>query len=300
MSAGTTIAAPRAGDAPAADSDAEAAKIVLLPGRVTVPDKVGHHDYLAGCTLLAFLLEQTCGVSAVTAANAWPADDAAFDAARALVLYTGGGRKHALISSPQRIEQFQRLVDRGVGLVMIHQAVRYPPEFVSRAMNWIGGVHVPGKSDRGHWRTHHRVFPEHPVTRGVQPWTIRDGWLNQIQFVDGMRGVTPLVWSSRKYRGTPEGGASDVVCWTYDRPGGGRAFCFTGLDAHSAWTMPGVRKLIVNGVLWTAGLSIPDTGAACAVDDITLKGYLTPRGSRSQWAGQYILRHLRRMLSGRR
>lgn len=271
--------------------------IVLLPGRVRVPDKRGHHDYLAGCALLAEVLQQTAGVTTVTARDGWPADDGVFDGARALVFYTGGLGKHALLQSAQRIDRMQQLVDRGVGLVMIHQAVRFPPELADRALAWIGGAHVRGKSNAGHWRTHHRQFPDHPVARGVAPWTIRDGWHNHIQFVAEMHGVTPLVWSSKQHGGAPEGGAADIVSWAYERPGGGRAFCFTGLDAHSAWSLPGVRQLIVNGILWAAGLAVPNTGAACAVSASPLNGYLTPRGFPGQWAVEGLLRRLRRLAS---
>jgi len=269
--------------------------IVLVSGTMKTPDKLGHHDYLAGCRVAAPLLEQTSGVRVTVVRDGWPEDDGVLDAAGALVFYTGGVDKHAFLKSAQRIERIQRLVDRGIGLVMIHQAVRYPREFTRQATTWIGGVHVPGESGRGHWRSHHAEFPAHPVTRGVQPWDITDGWLNEIHFVDGMRGVTPLVWSSRKQGGSSEGGAADVVAWTYDRPGGGRSFCFTGLDAHAAWSVPGVRQLMVNGILWSAGLSVPPEGAPCAADETVLKNCLTPRGSRVTWAFRQLGRRLRRL-----
>ncbi len=270
-------------------------KIVLLSGSVTIPDKVGHHDYRAGCALLAFLLEQTSGVRAVAVQDGWPEDERVFDAARTLVVYTGGGSKHACLESAQRIERVQELVEQGVGIVMVHQAVRCPTELASQARAWIGGAHVPEKSGRGHWQTHHREFPQHPVTRGVRPWKIKDGWLNQIQFVDGMTGVTPLVWSSKRNRGSSEGGAADVVSWTYERPDGGRSFSFTGLDAHSAWSVPGVRQLMVNGILWSAGLPVPEAGAPCAVDDAALNSYLTPRQFRGKRVIGTLLRRLRRV-----
>ncbi len=141
------------------------------------------------------------------------------------MFYTGGGNKQAVVQSPQRLERLQRLVDGGVGVVMIHQAVRYPTAFADLARSWLGGVHLPGASHRGHWHSSHRDFPDHPVTRGVQPWKIRDGWHNRIQFVDGLCGVTPLVWSGATHAGSSAGGVADIVCWAYERPQGGRSFC---------------------------------------------------------------------------
>jgi hypothetical protein len=297
MESGSTTAGTSAtgGTVSATDERREPAKIVLVSGSVKTPDRVGHHDYLAGCALAALLLEQTVGVSVTAVRDGWPEDDGVFDGARSLVFYTGGVDKHAFLDSARRIERLQGLIDQGVGIVMLHQAVRYPPAFAEQATTWIGGVHVPGRSGRGHWQTHHREFPVHPVTRGVQPWKIRDGWLNEIQFVDGMRGITPLLWSSRKHRGSSDGGTPDVVAWTYDRPGGGRSFCFTGLDAHSAWSVPGLRQLVVNGILWSAGLSVPAAGAPCAADEGALQTHLTPRGPKVSWALRRLVRRLRRL-----
>jgi len=273
--------------------------IVLLAGAVKVPDRIGHHDYLAGCTLLASLLEQTAGVRAIVVRDGWPQEESVFDDARSLVVYSGGGRKLALLESPGRTSTIQGLVDRGVGLVMIHQAVSYPPELAAQVARWIGGTHVGGQSARGHWRARHREFPRHPVTRGVEAWESRDGWLKEIQFVDGLRGVTPLVWSGRQQRGASSGGVADVVSWAYERPDGGRSFCFTGLDAHSAWSAAGVRQLVVNGTLWSAGLTIPAAGALCQADSAALSSYLTPRGSRRAWAAKLLRRGLRRLTPGR-
>lgn len=280
----------------ATDAAAET-KVVLLAGSVKVPDRVGHHDYLAGCALLAALLEQTAGVRAVVVPNGWPEDERVFTGARALVIYSGGGRKLAFLQSPPRIDLLQRLIDQRVGLAMIHQAVSCPPEFAPRATEWIGGAHVAGASARGHWTTRHREFPVHPVTRGVDAWTIKDGWLNRIQFADGMRGVTPLVWAGPRHLGSSAGGAMDVVAWTYERADDGRAFCFSGLDAHSAWAVAGLRRLVVNGILWSAGLTVPEAGAPCAIDAGTLQSYLTPRGSRCAWLRKVLLRGGRRLAS---
>lgn len=271
------------------------ATIVLLAGTVKAADRVGHHDYLGGCTLAASLLEQTSGVRAVVVHDGWPEDDAVFAEVCALVVYAGGDGKHPLLQSAERIARVQRLVDRGVGLVAIHQAVRCPRALAAPVTAWLGGAHLAGESGRGHWRTHHRIFPAHPATRGVRPWTIKDGWLNRIQFVERQRGITPLVWSSREHRGSSEGGPAAVASWAYERPDGGRSFCFTGLDAHTAWLVPGVRQLLVNGMLWSAGLPVPAGGAPCAADATTVERHLTPRRASGPLRRLVdVIRHARR------
>ena len=251
-------------------------KIVLVAGDTALVDTVGHHDYLAGCAVLETLLRQTNGVETVKVKSGWPDDETVFSNAKAVVFYTDGGGKQAFLDSPQRTAKLQSMVDSGVGIVMIHQAVDFPESFADQAKSWLGGIYSSG-SGRGHWDSNHVDFPGHPVARGVTPWKINDGWLNAIQFVEGMKGVTPLVWSGKEYAGSRAGLDKDIVAWTYERSNGGRSFSFTGLDAHSAWSLPGLRQLVVNGVLWTAGVEIPTEGAANEIDEKQITDMQTPR-----------------------
>ena len=89
--------------------------------------------------------------------------------------------------------------------------------------------------------------------------------------------LLPLVWSGKTHQGSPDGGMGDLVGWVYERPTGGRSFGFTGIDAHSAWALPGMRQLVVNGILWTANLAIPNGGAPNKITETALDSYLTPR-----------------------
>jgi len=252
-------------------------KIVLVAGETAKVDKVGHHDYIAGCQCLAELLMQTDGVTVTQVTEGWPEDMSVFNNARCVVFYTDGGGKQAFLASPERIATLQTMVDAGVGVVMIHQAVDFPDDFAEQAKRWVGGIYQGSKSGRGHWDSVHVDFPSHPITRGVTPWQINDGWLNGLQFVDAMKGVTPLVWSGKQYAGSRAGLDEDIVGWAYDRPTGGRSFSFTGLDAHSAWSLPGMRQLMVNGILWSANVDVPQKGASCTIDEARLESVQTPR-----------------------
>ena len=252
-------------------------RIVLVAGETALVDIVGHHDYLAGSACMEALLRQTSNVEIVQVRNGWPEDDRVFANAKAVVFYTDGGGKQAFLETPLRVAKLQSLVDSGVGIVMIHQAVDFPESFADQAKSWLGGIYVKTASGRGHWDSNHVDFPKHPITRGVTPWKINDGWLNGIQFVDAMKGISPLVWSGKEYAGSRAGLDKDIVAWSYERPTGGRSFSFTGLDAHSAWSLPGMRQLVVNGVLWTAGIEIPPTGATSEIDEKQLTIMQTPR-----------------------
>ncbi len=258
-------------------------KIVLVAGETAKVDKLGHHDYLAGCRALEVFLKQTPGVEVVQVTEGWPGDESVLESADAIVFYTDGGGKQEFLSTPERLSKVQSMIDSGVGLVMLHQAVDYPDEVGAQAKSWLGGVYLTGPSARGHWDSKHVDFPNHPIARGVTPWEINDGWLNSLVFVDQMQGITPLVWSGKEYAGSRAGLDGDIVGWAYERPSQqpvkrlGRSFAFTGLDAHAAWSLPGMRQLVVNGVLWTAGAEIPAEGAPCQIEEEALAALQTPR-----------------------
>ena len=121
-------------------------KIVLIAGETAKVDKVGHHDYIAGCKCLEAMLRQTERVGTVQVLEGWPTDESVFENASSVVFYTDGGGKQAFLSSPKRVERVQALVDAKAGIVMIHQAVDFPEEFAERAKGWLGGIYLNGKS----------------------------------------------------------------------------------------------------------------------------------------------------------
>ena len=256
---------------------ASSRKIILVAGETAKVDVVGHHEYLAGCKSLEIFLKQTPGVTVIQVTDGWPSDEHVFENASAVVFYTDGGGKQAFLATPERVAKMQSLVEDGVGIVMLHQTVDFPKEFADQGRAWIGGIYETNVSGRGHWPSNHVDFPDHPIARGAAPWQINDGWLNGLQFVEAMKGITPLVWSGKEYAGSRAGLDTDIVGWAYERPNGGRSFLFTGLDAHSAWSLPGMRQLVVNGVLWSAGVDVPLKGASCEIEPGELEQMQTPR-----------------------
>jgi hypothetical protein len=188
---------------PASSQDSDDKKIVLIAGAVKEVDKVGHHDYLGGCRLMQTLLQQIPGIQAVLVEKDWPADESILQDAAALFFYCDGAGKQAYLASPERIALVQSMLDRGMGLISVHQAVEFSPAFAEQSLKWTGAFYN-AFSSRGHWDSTHDQFPEHPVTRGVTAWSINDGWLNRFKFVPEMQGITPLVWSGKEHTGDPQ------------------------------------------------------------------------------------------------
>jgi hypothetical protein len=278
----------------------QAGKIVLVAGPVRQAGRDGHHGYIAGCHLLATLLGRLPGVAPVVVEDGWPVDESVFDEAVAVLFYDNGGGKQGFLANADRRACLERLAATGCGLGVMHQAAGFPSEYLAFGKQLFGGVYVGGQSNRGHWRSRHERFPEHAITRYQQAWRLRDGWLNHLQFVDDEVGVTPLLWSDRRLGSDPQAGTAAVVSWACERSGGGRSFVFTGLDNHRAWEHFGLRQLVANGVLWSAGQPIPDDPAWLVLSSAEIAAFRTPRVSPLPRAVGSLGRKVRRAVLGQR
>ena len=242
-------------------TDPKAVKVVLIAGLPAPKLKSGEHEYFAGCALLAKMLKQTPGVHPVVVKDGWPKKKETLAGAKAVVLFIEGGDASTVIQA-DRMTDLLALEAAGAGIVHPHSAIDYPKDFGERVRTCAGGAWEKGVGQRAHWVSEFKEFPVHPVCHGVTPFTLDDGWLWNIRFADKMTGVTPLL---RTKSPKDNGKTSDdeaIVGWAYDRPTGGRSFTFTGCHLHESWKQDGYRRFLVNGILWSAGLEIPKSGAA--------------------------------------
>ena len=256
------------------------AKVVFVAG--TPSHGYFSHEHNAGCLLLAKALneardEHDVPVVATVYTNGWPTDPTAFDNADTVVSYCDGGARHYL---NDRLEDFQTLVDeRGVGLACIHYAVETTKgECGEHFLDWIGGYFEPHWSVNPHWTAKFDDLPDHPITRGVEPFEINDEWYYHMRFQPEMEGVTPILTdmppretlsrADGPHSGNPyvreavlQRKEPQHVAWAYERPGDkGRGFGFTGGHFHKNWQDDNFRKVVLNAILWTAGADVPEEG----------------------------------------
>jgi type 1 glutamine amidotransferase len=185
---------------------------------------------------------------------------------------------------------------RGVGLLCAHYAVEVPkekggPEF----LDWIGGYYETGFSTNPHWDAEFKSLPQHPITNGVKPFTIRDEWYFNMRFRPGMKGVVPILAakpSDEDRQGkssSPRGpyphivadkGREEILMWAVERPDKGRGVGFTGGHTHQNWGNDNFRKLILNALLWTAKMEVPSEGVQSSVRQEELKLNLDPKPAR--------------------
>jgi type 1 glutamine amidotransferase len=261
--------------------DSGAAKIVLIAGDAGVNHAPGDHEHFAGCALFYRMLKQTPGVAPVMVRDGWPKNpEATFKNARAVVFYMDGVGKQTTIAHAAEVD---KLAAAGVGIVHVHQVIDYPPDFVSHAVQWLGGAYPPKGGLRGHWDATYDTFPDHPVTRGVQPFhLVNEGFIYKLSWVDGMKGVTPIVRckNPKEKPGVTVSENDQIVIWAYERPDGGRSFVNTGGHAHANWGQERFRRLMINGILWAAKVDVPAGGAKVDLDPADLKQNMEKKAKR--------------------
>jgi len=262
-------------------------KVVFIAGKPS--HGYSQHEHNAGCLLLnkQLLNAQAAGLPVVTAVylNGWPNDMTALDNADTVVAYCDGGGGHFL--NPH-VQEFDEIVQqRGVGLVCLHYGVETTKgEKGDYFLKWIGGFFEPHWSVNPHWNANFEKLPEHPVTRGVQPFEVNDEWYYHMRFVPDMVGVTPLLTAlpprETLNRGDgPHSGNPHVreavlerkepqhTAWAYERPDGkGRGFGFTGGHFHANWQHDDFRKLVLNAILWTANGEVPQEGVSSSTPTV--------------------------------
>src|SRR5688572_14235194 len=154
--------------------NAESKNILLIAGKVS--HGPGDHEFRAGSLLLKKCLDTVPGISVVVHSNGWPKVESAFDNADAILIYADGGAGHPAIQG-ERMKLIDGLAKKGVGIACAHYGVEAPKGDPGEAMHrWIGGYYEHKFSVNPMWSPEFNSFPDHPVTRGVRPFSVLDEW----------------------------------------------------------------------------------------------------------------------------
>jgi hypothetical protein len=233
----------------------------------------GNHEFMAGAIYLARTINANYpNAHAVVYTNKkWPTDLKHADAV--IVLLNHGG--------PAVNTAIKEACGKGAGFMAIHYGVEVNKgDQGDNYLKWIGGYFETFWSVNPWWTPEFKEIPKHETTRGVKPFTINDEWYYHMRFVDGMKGVTPILaavppiktvnWKEGQkpssHGGNPDvfkevsEGKAQVMAWAYDRPDGGRGFGFTGYHKHDNLSDDSFRTLLLNAVAWVSKLEVPENG----------------------------------------
>ena len=245
----------------------------------------GAHQHLAGSTLLMNGIKEAGLEVEVKMTRDWPQENL-LKWADALVIYADGWQHHP---ATEHLDELKTFMNRGGGLTVLHWATGIGK------MDWNDNRHYGDDPIRVQWRSlvgadfepYHSVsrfwdasfekLPEHAVTRGVPPFVIHDECYFHLrcedpehEHVTPLHQVLPPIELIRPGERADSGSESAVkavkegeeqyCAWGFERKGGGRTFGFTGGHTHWNWGRDELRKLVLNGIYWSAGGVVPVKG----------------------------------------
>jgi hypothetical protein len=165
---------------------------------------VGRRTHLActGVQLLSRCLKDSgLAIHVDISLNGWPKDESLLDRADAIVFYMDGGGGHeAVQEAGRRMKKIDELASKGVGIGCMHYAVEIVPDQAGKEFKkWIGGHYEHMFSCNPIWSPEFGQLPEHPITRGVKPFSVKDEWYFNMRFVNDLPGNAPADTASGKF-----------------------------------------------------------------------------------------------------
>lgn len=249
----------------------ELARVLIVVGPSKHPP--GTHEVAAGGRLMKHGLEQMENLSGVKAdvVEGWP-DQSLRDAASTIVFIGDMFPPNRLPHAQQNLADLDAMMRRGVGIACVHYATGLHGDDVGAdgdhpLLRWMGGYFANRSCP--HHESIARVFPtatitpaasEHPVSRGWREFTLHDEpYINNYFGEDGNR-LAPNVTALATSMLPPESPKRETVAWCVERSDMGRGFGIVMPHFYKNWGVEGLRRLILNGIVWTAKIEVPSDG----------------------------------------
>jgi type 1 glutamine amidotransferase len=260
--------------------------IVLIAGAKS--HGPGEHEYLKSIKLLKALLDRAPNLKGLQTDiyfNGWPDDQSVLDHADTIAILSDGedGSKsfHAPFMTNVRMKILEKQIKRGCGFMTFHFSTFAPAEYASQILDWNGGYfdwqtgHGEGgffgvTNDTPHQRWHSAIrvldadvelgTPLHPISEGISSVHFKDEFYYQLTFRESDSRLKPIL-RVQALSPTPR---DQIVAWALERKDGGRGFGTTTGHYFNNWQNDNYRKLILNALVWTAGMSVPKGGVDSA------------------------------------
>ena len=221
------------------------------------------HEYMPAMRIIRACLEKSKNleVTIVKSDENWLNGPKLLKEADGAVMFVSEGARWSQ-ADLRRAQALSQLAQRGGGLVAIHWATgTRDAKNIDGYLKLLGACH--GGPDRKYkvLRTDVTVVDsKHPITRGVKSFRVHDEFYYKLKTVKPAGSITPLLTAKID-------GGDETICWSWERPDGGRSFGFTGLHFHKNWRREDYRRLIAQGILWSMKQDIPRDGLDVTIDE---------------------------------
>lgn len=246
-------------------------RVLIIVGPSTHPP--GTHEVAAGGRLVQWALENMSNVTGVKAdvSHGWPKDGRLLDEASSIVFIGDTFPPQRMPDVESNLKKLTELMDKGVGLACLHYATGLRAEDVQPdgshpLLKWLGGYFA---TKTPHHQSVAKVFrgvtitpaaPAHPVSRGWREFTLdEEPYYNNYFGPEGNRPASNVTIFATAML-PPEAPKREAVAWGVQRSDGGRGFAIVMPHFYRSWLNDDLRRLILNGIVWTAKLDVPRQG----------------------------------------
>ena len=260
---------------------AERKKIVLIAGvKSHGPEGNRIHDYPWSVRLLKTMLEKSVvrdQVEVQAYFNDWPNNPADLESADTIMIISDGrdgdiGREAPHLATQERIQQVDRLMKRGCGIITFHFSTFAPDNLADSVLDWYGGYFDWETDGKREWYSKIETMEAlvapasqgHPVLIGMKPFEMREEFYFDIRFQLNDSRWKPI-WRVSDLQATKPNGK--VVAWAVERANGGRGFATTCGHFYDNWKHANFRKTMLNAIAWTSHIPIPENGIQSAFVD---------------------------------
>lgn len=258
---------------------AEPARVLIVVGPSNHPP--GTHEVAAGGRLMQHVLQHLDNVPGIQAdlCFEWPQQAAVRNRAGTVVFIGDIFPPQRLPDSPLVLSQLGEMLARGCGLACVHyatglRAVDVTPDGQHPLLQWLGGYFA---TRCPHHQSVAKVFPEvtiapagsdHPVTRGWREFSLPEEPYYNNYFGPGGNRLAPNVTPLAVAPLPPDAPRREVVAWGVERADTGRGFAIVMPHFYRNWANDDLRRLILNGIVWSAKMEVPAGGVQSARPDL--------------------------------
>jgi len=255
------------------------AQILIVVGPSNHPP--GSHEVAAGARLMQHCLNTSGNMRQLKTdvVYEWPTVETQLDAADTVVFIGDTFPPNRFPGSDAILAKLGAMMNRGCGIVCVHYATGLRAADVAEdgehpLLHWMGGYFA---TRCPHHQSIAKIYPaariapaapDHPVSRGWKPFTLHDEpYINNYFGKDENRlaaNVTALATSMLP----PDAPQREVVSWCVQRDDGGRGFGIVMPHFYRSWKIKDLRTFILNGIVWTAGQPVPESGVQSGLPDL--------------------------------
>jgi len=209
----------------------------------------------------------------------WPSQ-ALRDAASTVVFIGDTFPANRLPNSKQNLADLDLMMQRGCGIVCVHYATGLLGEDVQPdgdhpLLRWMGGYFANRSCP--HHESFAKIFAaatitpaalQHPIARGWKEFTLKDEpYTNNFFGKEGNKPAANVIVLATSLL-PPEAPKAETVAWCVERTDGGRGFGIVMPHFYKNWRVEDLRRCIMNGIVWTAKLDVPQEGVTTSLPDL--------------------------------